>query len=65
MSQPTMNDILNMTPEQQKELERKVAKRFMTFVALKAGIAIGTVVAVKALARHIEKAEQQAHKVTR
>ncbi|QGZ17243.1 hypothetical protein SEA_GIANTSBANE_39 [Arthrobacter phage Giantsbane] len=65
MSQPTMNDILNMTPEQQKELERKAVKRFMTFVALKAGITIGTVVALKALTRHIEKVEAKANKVVR
>jgi hypothetical protein len=61
MSQPTMNDILNMTPEQQKEFERKAMRKIATFVAIRIGISVGTVVALKAIARHIEKVEQKAN----
>lgn len=62
MTQPTMQDILNMTPEQQKEFQRKAEKRIITFVALKVAVSIGTVVAIKAVVRQIEKAEQAANK---
>jgi hypothetical protein len=62
MAQPTMNDILNMTPEQKKELERKAQRQILTFVAIKVGVTVGTVLAVKALARHLEKIEQKASK---
>jgi hypothetical protein len=62
MSHTTMNDILNMTPEQKKELERKVQRQIITFVAIKVAVTVGTVVAMKALARHLEKIEQKAAK---
>ena len=61
MSQPTMNDILNMTPEQKKEFERKAQRQILTFVGIKVGITVATVVAVKALNRHFEKLEQKAN----
>jgi len=59
--QPTMEELINMTPEQKKQLERDVAKQFAKFVALKLAITVGTVVAVKALGRHLEKIEQKAN----
>lgn len=62
MSQPTMADILNMTPEQQKQFERKAQRQILTFVAIKVGVTVASVVAVKALVRHLEKIEQKASK---
>jgi hypothetical protein len=60
MSTPTMQDLINMTPEQKKEFERKAQRQILTFVAIKVGVTVGTMIAVKALVRHIEKAEQKA-----
>lgn len=57
-----MEDVLNMTPEQKKQLERDVAKQFAKFVGLKIAVTVGTVIAVKALGRHLEKIEQKAAK---
>jgi hypothetical protein len=66
MSKPmTMQDILDMTPEQKKEFERKAQRQILTFVALKVGVTVGTIVAVKALGRHLEKLEAKASQVTR
>jgi len=59
--QPTMEELINMTPEQQKELERKVVRKIATVVAIRVGISVGTVVALKALGRHLEKIEQKAN----
>jgi len=59
--QPTMEELINMTPEQQKQLERDVAKQIAKFVAMKLAITVGTVVAIKALGRHLEKIEQKAN----
>jgi hypothetical protein len=60
MSTPTMQDLINMTPEQKKEFERKAQRQILTFVAIKVGVTVGTMIAVKALVRHIEKVEQKA-----
>jgi len=62
MSQPTMADILNMTPEAKKDFERKAQRQILTFVAIKVGISVASVVAVKVLVRHLEKIEQKASK---
>lgn len=61
MSQPTMADILNMTPEAKKEFERKAQRQLLTFVAIKVGVTVGTIVALRALGRHLEKIEQKAN----
>jgi hypothetical protein len=58
-----MEDILNMTPEQKKQLERDAAKQFAKFVGIKLAVTVGTVVAIKALGRHLEKVEQKAAKL--
>ncbi len=60
MSQPTMADILNMTPESKKELDRKIQRQIITYVSIKVAITVGTIVAIKALGRHLEKVEQKA-----
>lgn len=62
MSQPTMADILNMTPEAKKDFERKAQRQILTFVAIKVGVSVATIVAIKALGRHLEKVEQKARK---
>lgn len=61
MSQPTMADILNMTPEAKKEFERKAQRQLLTFVAIKVGVTVGTIVAIRAIGRHLEKIEQKAN----
>lgn len=62
MSQPTMQDLINMTPEAKKDFERKAQKQILTFVAIKVGVAVGAAVAAKAIVRHLEKIEQKASK---
>jgi hypothetical protein len=62
MSQPrTMQDILDMTPEEKKDLERKAQRAILTFVGIKVGVAVGTVVLVRALNRYAEKLEAKAN----
>jgi hypothetical protein len=62
MSKPTMNDVLNQTPEAKAELHRKINRQIATFIAIKVVVTVGTVVAAKAIVRQIEKAEQIANK---
>lgn len=52
---PAMNDIINMTPEQQKEFNRKTKKRIVLFVGIKVASTVIAVVAGHALSRHLEK----------
>jgi hypothetical protein len=56
-----MADILNMTPEAKKEFERKAQRQLLTFVAIKVGVTVGTIVAIRAIGRHLEKIEQKAN----
>lgn len=58
----SMNDILNMTPEQKKEFERKAQRQIITFVTVKVAVTVGTIVALRAIGRHLEKIEQNSNK---
>lgn len=56
MEQPrTMADVLNMTPESKKALERKINRQIITFVTVKVAITVGTIVAIRALGRQLDK----------
>ncbi|ALY09011.1 hypothetical protein GORDON_36 [Arthrobacter phage Gordon] len=62
MSQHTTEDDLKMTPEAQNELIKKFRREILTALSIKVGVSVGVIIAAKAFARHIEKAEQKARK---
>jgi hypothetical protein len=62
MSQPTTEDVNQMTTEEQSELIKKFQRTILTTVAIKVGVTVGVIVATKALARRLEKIEQNARK---
>ncbi|ALY08636.1 hypothetical protein CAPNMURICA_36 [Arthrobacter phage CapnMurica] len=62
MSQHTTEDVNQMTTEEQSELIKKFQRTILTTVAIKVGVTVGVIVATKALARRLEKIEQNARK---
>ncbi|ASR84042.1 hypothetical protein SEA_TEACUP_37 [Arthrobacter phage Teacup] len=62
MSQHTTEDVNSMTTEERNEIIKKFQRTILTTVAIKVGVTVGVIVATKALARRLEKIEQQARK---
>ncbi|ASD52261.1 hypothetical protein QCN32_gp36 [Arthrobacter phage Niktson] len=62
MSQHTTEDVNPMTTEERNEIIKKFQRTILTTVAIKVGVSVGVIVATKALARRLEKIEQQARK---
>ena len=56
--QPTMADILNMTPESQEELRRKTERHIAIFIGTKIATSIALAVALRVLTRRLDKLDQ-------
>ncbi|QPX62499.1 hypothetical protein SEA_TRUCKEE_35 [Arthrobacter phage Truckee] len=56
--QPTMADILNMTPEAQEELRRKTERQIAIFIGTKIATSIALAIAVRVLVRRLDKLDQ-------
>ena len=56
--QPTMADILNMTPESQEELRRKTERQIAMFIGTKIASSVVLAVALRVLTRRLDKLDQ-------
>lgn len=56
---PTLNEVINMSDEEVKELNNKLARRFAIMVAVKVGVAVASAVAVHVIMKKMDELEAQ------